>query len=188
LVLSAKSGNRQSMTFADTVAQIRAEQGLGIEVPEFDPDNGNEQARYLFLLEAPGPKAIQSGYISLNNPDPTARNFRHQLSHTGIEAEDIALWNIVPWYLGDQQHKKIRKARTSDIEAGLKYIPAVVSAMPKLECIILVGAAARQAHVPLSALTQVRILSCHHPSAQCLNANPDAEKENISVFRFMQSC
>lgn len=67
------------MKFAEIVNQIREEKGLSCEVPSFDPENGNEQARYLFLLEAPGPKAVQTGYVSVKNPDPTARNFQRQL-------------------------------------------------------------------------------------------------------------
>ena len=87
------------MAFSELVDHIRLDQGPGREVPGFDPENANEQARYLFLLEAPGPKALQTGYVSLNNPDPSARNFRRQLSKAGIEAQEIAIWNVVPWYL-----------------------------------------------------------------------------------------
>lgn len=61
------------------VDKIRNEQKLGREVPDFDPYNGNEGARYLFILEAPGPKAVETGFVSFENPDQTARNFRDQL-------------------------------------------------------------------------------------------------------------
>jgi uracil-DNA glycosylase len=55
------------------VDRIRAEQGLGREVPGFDPLNGNENARFLFVLEAPGPKAVARGIISFDNEDQTAK-------------------------------------------------------------------------------------------------------------------
>lgn len=174
------------MTFTELVDQIRKEQALGCQIPGFDPENGNERARYLFLLEAPGPKAVHTGYVSLTNPDPTARNFQRQLREAGIGSEDIAVWNVVPWYLGDEEHRKIRRANSVDVQAGLKYLGAVVAAMPRLQCIVLVGGAARKAHVFLSRVTTARILSCHHPSAQALNANPVAEEENIAVFRLMK--
>jgi len=32
---------------------------LSDEVPNFDPQNGNESARILFVLEAPGAKAVR---------------------------------------------------------------------------------------------------------------------------------
>lgn len=174
------------MTFAELVDQIRKEQGLGCEVPGFDPENGGEQARYLFLLEAPGPTAVQTGYVSLNNPDPTARNFQRQLRVAGIGKEEIAVWNVVPWYLGDERRRKIRGANSTDIRAGRKYLKSLVTAMPGLQSIVLVGGAARKAHVFLSRVTTARILSCHHPSAQALNANPGAEEENVAVFQFMK--
>lgn len=174
------------MTFAEIVDLIRSEQGLGCEVPSFDPENGNEHARYLFLLEAPGPKALQTGLISVNNPDPTARNFQRQLKKAGIEKADIALWNVVPWYLGDEERRKIRGAKSADVRRGQKYVSLLISAMPKLQCIVLVGGAARKTHVFLSRNTTVRILSCHHPSLQSLNANLQAEEENVEIFRYMK--
>jgi len=51
------------MTFSQLVKQIKEERNLDHEVPGFDPKNGNETARFLFLLEAPGPKAVQTGYV-----------------------------------------------------------------------------------------------------------------------------
>lgn len=174
------------MAFSELIDHIRLAQGPGREVPGFDPENANEKARYLFLLEAPGPKALQTGYVSLNNPDPSARNFRRQLNKAGIEAKDIAIWNVVPWYLGDETRQKIRGATSADVRTGLEYLAQLIAAMPNLQCVVLVGGAARKAHVFLSQLTTARILSCHHPSAQVLNANPAAEEENIAVFQFMQ--
>lgn len=167
------------------VDRIRAEQGLGREVPGPDPLNGNEKARFLFVLEAPGPKAVATGVISIDNPDLTARNFRGQLSRTGVPREEIALWNVVPWYLGNEQRTRIRGAKTSDVKLGLSYLATVVAAMPKLQCVVLVGGAARQAHIHLSHQTTARILSCNHPSPKVLNTMRGAAEENEAVFRFM---
>lgn len=174
------------MAFSELIEQIKKEQGLDHEIPGFDPKNGNEAASYLFLLEAPGPKAVQTGYVSLDNPDPTARNFQNHLRQAEIKAEDITVWNVVPWYLGDEERKKIRGATALDVQSGLKYLEALVTSMPRLECIVLVGGIARRAHVFLSHATTARILSCHHPSAQALNANPFAAEENVAVLRFMK--
>lgn len=167
------------------IARIRSETGLGDEVPGLDPLNGNEHARYLFVLEAPGPKAVASGVISIDNPDQTARNFRNQLEAAGITRTEIALWNVVPWYLGNAGRTKIRGAKASDVKQGLAYLSAAVACIRGLECIVLVGSAARQAHVHLSHETRVRILSCHHPSPRVLNSFPAVAAENIAIFRFM---
>lgn len=59
------------------VREINDARGAG-SVPWFDPDGGGANARILFLLECPGPKATQrkgSGLISADNDDPTAANF-----------------------------------------------------------------------------------------------------------------
>lgn len=172
--------------FSTLIERIQTEKGANYQVPRFDPNNGNENARYLFLLEAPGPKAMQTGYVSLNNPDPTARNFLRQMHQAGISAKEIALWNVVPWYLGSHEHKKIRAATAADVQESSTYLHMLINLMPRLECIVLVGAAARNAHVFLSQHTTARILSCHHPSSRVLNSNPLTEQENIAVLKQMQ--
>lgn len=171
------------MNFDELTKHIRREIRLGHEVPSFDPLNGNEQAWLLLLLEAPGPKAVKTGCISVDNPDPTARNLKGQLLAAGIERSDFALWNIVPWYIGNARQTEIRAANGADVKVGMRYLPPLLEAMPNLSCIALVGGAARQAHVFLSRITTARIVSCHHPSARFLNPHPEAAQENIEIFR-----
>ena len=178
----------KALSFADLVNRIRQEKNLTLEVPGFDPKNGNEQAKYLFLLEAPGPKAIQSRQISFDNEDPSARNFRKQLDEAGITREEIALWNFVPWYIGNEAGTSIRGANGDDVRTGIDYLIPLISVMPNLRCIVLVGGAARRAHIFLSRFTKARIVSCHHPSAKVINANnPEKDKENVEVFRFIKA-
>lgn len=174
-------------SLTDLVERIRSEQRLQDEVPGFDPKNGNELARYLFVLEAPGPQAIKTGSISFDNPDRTAANFRAQLQSAGIRRDEIAIWNVVPWYLGNQDRSRIRGALARDIELGLVYLDSVVQAISALRCIVLVGGAARQAHIRLSHTTPVRILTCHHPSPKVQNTMPGAWEENVAVFSFMRA-
>ncbi len=151
-------------------------------VPGFDPSNGNEQARFLLLLEAPGPKAIETGLVSLDNPDPSARNLKAQLAAADIRRHDLAIWNVVPWFIGDFEKRKIRPAKCSDVREGVRYLPPLLAAMPNLQGIVLIGAAARSSHIFLSHTTSERILACHHPSARAMNANPGAFEENIAIF------
>jgi uracil-DNA glycosylase len=171
---------------SDFVGQIRDERKLGHEVPDFDPANGNEGARYLFVLEAPGPQAVKRGIVSFRNPDQTARNFRRQLEQAQIVDKDIAIWNIVPWYVGNQERTRIRAVQGEEVAIGTRYLKQLLDLLPELRCIVLVGGAARKAHVTLSAATAVRILSCHHPSPRVMNLLPAAEAENVEVFRFMR--
>jgi uracil-DNA glycosylase family 4 len=162
---------------------IRNEQNLSNEVPYFDPNNGNENAKFLFVLEAPGPKAVKTGFISFDNPDQTAKNFKEQLEEAGVKRSEIAVWNIVPWYLGNSEKTKIRAAQSCDVAKCLDYLGQLVSIMQNLECIVLVGGAARKAHVYLSHKTRVRVLSCHHPSPRVKNLFPATSEENVAVFK-----
>lgn len=173
------------MSLQDVVNKIRTEQNLKDEVPTFDHNNGNERAKYLFLLEAPGPKAVKTGLISLDNPDPSARNFKKQLEQAGINRSDIAIWNTVPWYIGNSEKTQIRAAERNDIQEGMKYLCDVIDNIPNLKFIILMGEAARKAHVYLSKTTMARIVSCHHTSNRVQNSNPDAFAENIEILKFI---
>ena len=125
---------------ARIVDRIRSEQNLGREVPGFDPRNGNEKARFLLVLEAPGPKAVASGVISLDNDDLSAKNLRAQLQAADISRADLAIWNVVPWYLGNDAQTKIRAATAKDIKPCLAYLSAVVNALKRLECTFLLAA------------------------------------------------
>ena len=166
------------------VNKIRKENGLTKEVPDFDPLNGNANARILFVLEAPGAKAVKTGYISFDNPDQSARNFRDQLHKAEIDRGEIAIWNIVPWYLGDGN--RIKAACVSDVLKGLNYLYELIKILKKLEYIVLVGGAARRAHTFLSHKVNIRILGCHHPSPKVVNNNPSMAEENILVFKMMK--
>ncbi len=166
------------------VEKIRQEQGLTNEVPGFDSDNGNEVAKYLFVLEAPGRMAVKSGRLSPENNDPTARKFKEQLLKARIDKSEIVLWNIVPWYLGE--NGKIRSAKTSDVNVCFEYLDNLIARLKELECIVLVGSAARKAHVHLSHKTNLRVLSCHHPSPKVMNTSDEKDKENVEVFKAMK--
>ena len=74
---------RHQLLRCDHVAQltgfvegIRRERGLGSEVPYFDPLDGGANARALFVLEAPGPKAVASGLVPWYIGDGTKCVFR----------------------------------------------------------------------------------------------------------------
>lgn len=64
------------------VADLR--QRVTVSVPDFDPLGGGEGSTILFLFEKPGPmtdasrnRKAGSGFISINNDDPTAEAAFH---------------------------------------------------------------------------------------------------------------
>jgi len=96
------------------VEELRYEAGKTKEVPYFDPWDGGIEAECLFLLEAPGRRAVDSGFISRNNPDETAKNWFELNLAVGIRRERTISWNLVPWYIGSEL--RIRPARSNDIQ------------------------------------------------------------------------
>lgn len=99
------------------VKTLCAEMGSDYQIPYFDPWDGGTAAEVLYLLEAPGAKAVLSGFISRNNPDETAKNFFLFNQKSGIPRKRTITWNIVPWYIGSGS--RIRPATSDDIEAGI---------------------------------------------------------------------
>lgn len=86
--------------------------GPQASIPDFDPWDGGVHAQVLFLLEAPGSKAVDSGFVSRNNPDETAKNFFELNRDAGIPRELTVIWNVVPWYIGDGA--RIRAAKSQE--------------------------------------------------------------------------
>ena len=164
---------------AKYLAGIKAEQPEK-ELPCFDPCDGGTRAKALFLLEAPGPKAVGSTFISRNNPDPTARNLCELLLEAGIARADTLIWNIVPWYVGDGT--RIRAVNGDDIIQAFAHFKDLLELLPELKVIVLVGKKAQSAKHQIERLTSVPIVETWHPSARVFNMWPDkkdAMKEQL---------
>ncbi|MFC1707030.1 uracil-DNA glycosylase [Planctomycetota bacterium] len=163
------------------VRWIRTETGLGDKVPDFDPLDGGDNARVLILMEAPGPRAVESGFVSRNNPDPTARNLCDLFASEDIPREYTAIWNVVPWYLGTET--RIRAPETHDLAEARRWLVELLSLLPCLQVVVLTGKSAQRAHVWLSARTEANILALHHTSARVYARWPELEDENKAVVK-----
>ena len=163
------------------VKRLRLNLVPGYDVPFFDPFDGGTAATVLFVLEAPGPKAIQSGFVSRNNPDETAKNMFTFLIEAGFQREDTVLWNIVPWYIGSGT--KIRPAYGKDIQDGMPHLEQVIGLLPALKIIALVGKKAGKAKSALSKISGPPIVETFHPSPQFVNRNKGNRVKIIDAFR-----
>lgn len=162
------------------VADLRREAGSGFYIPDFDPWDGGVDAELLFLLEAPGAKARDSGFVSRNNPDETAKNIFVISTEAGIDRAKTALWNTVPWYIGTETN--IRPAKLIDIEAGLSPLPRLLALLPRLKAVVLLGKPAERAAVHFA--DPVRVFKSPHPSPMFINRNKIKNRAAIlSVFR-----
>ncbi|RYG24487.1 hypothetical protein EON82_10555 [bacterium] len=77
------------------------EEAKGRPVPRFDPLDGGNRAQLLVLMESPSRRGIERGFASSDNPTPAGRRMREAFESAGIRREERVIWNVVPWYLGD---------------------------------------------------------------------------------------
>lgn len=167
---------------SDFVVRLRQEVGDDASIPDFDPWDGGTNAEILFLLEAPGAKAVQSGFISRNNPDKTAKNFFEISSEAGIPRNRTVTWNIVPWYIGSGS--KIRSASSGDITSGSSSLARFLDLLPRLRVVVLVGRKAEYAEkIIRPLLPKIRIMKSPHPSPLFVNNAPGNRDRILKVFR-----
>ena len=166
-------------TFVET---IRKETGLNREIPYFDPLDGGINAKCLFLFEAPGPRAVFSGFISRNNPDETAKNFFEFNQQAGLARELTISWNIVPWYIGTGS--KIRPADKNDIEKGKEYFFRLLSLLQHLQLIVLSGKKAQKAETWITtARPDITLIKMPHPSPLFINNAPDNKFKMLLILQ-----
>jgi uracil-DNA glycosylase len=164
---------------SDYVRELRASHP-DAGIPWFDPTEAGTEARILFLLEAPGPRAIASGFISADNNDGTAENMWRLEREAGIDRRrDKVSWNVIPWYIGSASG--IRAARTSDIVEARDALARLISLLPELRVVVLFGKAAAEAWDALCLnLPTVR---APHPSATNLNTRPEYRQAVLRALR-----
>ncbi len=132
----------------------------GVEVPDFDPFDGGINAQVLFLFEKPGPMTASgggSGFISRDNDDPTAETTYGFMQQAGIPRKMTVTWNIIPWWNGT------RKVTAAELREGVACVKELVSLLPKLEIVVLVGRKAARASTYLGSIG-LHIITSDHPS------------------------
>jgi uracil-DNA glycosylase len=164
------------------VERIRRERGCGDAVPYFDPADGGVEAECLYVAEAPGPRAVQSGFISRNNPDESAKNLLELNAKAGVPRNCTVICNIVPWYVGSGG--RIRPADSTDIEEGWPYLLQLLDMLPRLRIVVLVGGKAQRVASRLRAIRpDLQIMKCPHPSPMFVNRKPQNREALLATFR-----
>lgn len=154
------------------VQHLRERMGPGSTIPYFDPWDGGVDAQVMLLLEAPGPKARNSGFVSMNNPDETAKNIFTISREAGMDRKRIIVWNTVPWYIGTGS--KIRPASKDDIAAGVESLADLIALLPKLRAVVLVGGKAQKAERHLRSIApDIAVFTSPHPSPLFINRKPE---------------
>jgi uracil-DNA glycosylase len=160
---------------------VRLRKSAPAGVPDFDPFDGGVSAECLFLLEAPGSRAVGSGFISRDNPDETASNFFAVNAEAGVPRSRTVTWNAVPWYIGDST--RIRAATGSDLRDAERYLEELLSLLPQLKVVVLIGRKAQRLRTRIQRLApSASVLSCPHPSPLSFNGRPDRRDEMLACL------
>lgn len=148
----------------------------GRVVPRFDPAEAGVDSRVLFVLEAPGPmtnalsgnRRPGSGFISVDNDDPTAANLWAARDAAGLH-DDYLAWNIVPWYLGPASVKP----NVAEVAEGAQALLEVMRLLPNLEIVVLAGLFAQKGWRDNIARSNqrpdVQVVATWHPGPRSMN-------------------
>jgi len=73
--------------------------GNPVFIPEPDPKNAKEKADIMFINERPGPRTTETKIVSFDNPDGSARLFKHLFCRTFGEKyrRHIYITNAIIW-------------------------------------------------------------------------------------------
>jgi hypothetical protein len=162
------------------VEELRAR---GHQVPDVDPNDGGVNAHALFLLTTPGPEAVVSGFVSCDNPDPTAENMRKSWEVTGIQRKHVALWNVVPYCLSTPN--KSQNPTPEEIQMSAPDTQRFIDLFPKLRVIVFCGTTHTQQaiqwlHIP----SHIERIITNHTGNQAFSHNE--KRENIlKTFRYV---
>ena len=164
------------------VHELRGEMGTDYSIPYLDPADGGTRATLLYLLEAPGPRAIASGFVSRDNPDETAKNFLLLNQEAGIDRRKTVIWNIVPWYIGSG--RRIRAANAQDVETGAGSLERLLNLLPDLRSVVFLGSHAAKSAPMIGRLRPgLETFFVPHPSPMFVNRAPGNRERILAVLK-----
>ena len=137
---SSECSRRKSLVLEPHVApltrlveRIRRETGRGHDIPFFDPLDGGTAAECIFILQAPGARAVNSGFVSRDNNDESARHFFELTRDAGLDRHRTVTWNAIPW------HQDGSTIGAGDLETGLRYLEDMFRELDGCRAIVLLG-------------------------------------------------
>ncbi|MGC9602492.1 MAG: uracil-DNA glycosylase family protein [Minisyncoccia bacterium] len=115
-------------------ACIKLNGGNPVFIPESDPKNGTGKINIMFINERPGPKTRGTDLVCFDNPDPTARLFKHLFEKTfGLEYRShIFITNAVIW-VPDEAKPRNYKPTNKELRDSLPILKNQIETIkPKL--------------------------------------------------------
>jgi len=154
----------------EMVDGLQDQEGRGW-LPHVAPWQGGVEARVLSVLRDPGPMVREgtgSGFLCIENDDPTAERQTEAFAAVGLTAQDMTPWNAYPWYIN-------RAPNASELEAGVEPLVRLIALMPRLRVLLLQGAQARDSwrrvlkrYPGITDGERYTVVSTHHPGRQAL--------------------
>ncbi len=154
----------------DFVQRVRRDRSRN-DVPDFDPCDGGTRARALLLFRSPSPMPIETGFVSRNNPDPTADNVLALFRQARLPREESVLWNVVPWPVPND------KVTGKHLDDARPYLKELLALLPRLRAVVLIGNEAHRVQEDLAGWTTVPCLRMAMPSPRVFNVWPDKRRE-----------
>jgi hypothetical protein len=117
-----------------------------------------------------------SGYLCVENDDPTAEQQARAFAEVGIATADTTPWNAYPWCIN-------RRPTASERQAGVGPLLRLVDLMPGLRVVLLQGRDAQDVwrravrHRPGLKHRNLSVVETYHPGRQALWSPDPAIRE-----------
>ena len=137
-------------------------------MPYVAPLYGGTDARLLSILRDPGPRTqvdSGSGFICIENDDPTAELMCQMFDQFNISVSEAMLWNIYPWYIN-------QKPSVEQMHKGVDVLEELLNMLPNLEVVMLHGGDAKRGwkmlvkRHPHILSEQLKVIETYHTSRQ----------------------
>jgi hypothetical protein len=163
----------------EMVDGLRDRDGRGW-MPHIAPWHGGVLARVLSVLRDPGPMTrdgVGSGFLCVENNDPTAELQCRAFTAAGIQARDVTPWNAYPWYIN-------RAPNASERQAGVDPLVRIIGLLPHLRVVLLQGRDAQDTwqrlarrHPEIVRQERFQVVSTYHPGRQALWSRDPAVRD-----------
>lgn len=139
-------------------------------MPHVAPLHGGVEARVLSILRDPRPATqygVGSGFLCIENDDPTAERQLELFAGVGITPADITPWNAYPWYIN-------AAPKAAQLDAGVEPLARLLELMPNLRAVLLQGKDAQNGWArlvrrhPSRARRVGSVVATFHPGRQAL--------------------
>ena len=155
-------------------------------MPHVAPWHGGAEARLLSILRDPGPKTQEgagSGFLCVENDDPTAELQARIFEDAGIAPRDVTPWNAYPWYIN-------RSPNAAELQAGAEVLRQLLGLMPKGDVVLLQGNEAQdvwrrllKTHPEAVRDRTLEVVSTYHPGRQALFVRDPEERARRAQHR-----